>query len=242
MRRRWKLAALLVTAAALSACGLSGVRRSQDWSSAGDDPRLTLACHVGNYGSGVLLSCDEAGARVLTCAHLVDAGESVTVHFHDPATGNWVAYDGEVVRRTHPHREDLAEIRLATLSFHLPRQTTPLAAAMPAGEECEAALVNIAFGAEERPFLLTVPAVSHVASIDSVIPDADGSTSWQIPKVLVHGGVTQANSGSPVFRGAELVGLVESAPAFASKQDGTLRIGVQATAPQSVLEFVTPSR
>ncbi len=45
---------LLIITLIVAGCGLSGIRSSQDWSEVKED-RLYLACHVGNYGSGVFL-------------------------------------------------------------------------------------------------------------------------------------------------------------------------------------------
>lgn len=229
--------ALPLLAVAAAGCGLSGVRRSQDWSAV-SDARLDLACHVDGYGSGVLVSCDEGGARVLTCAHLVEDDSTVSVYFRDRGAGAWVSYEASVVRRTHPHREDLALLEIRTPAFHLTPRVTPIAEPPPEGSEFTASVVNIAFGAEKRPLVLDLPALSHVSAVTTVNPDSEGRTSWRIAKTLVHGGVREANSGSPVFVGDALLGLAESAPGFAARPGGSLLVGVTVTAPASVREVL----
>ena len=236
-----RLIATALAALTLASCGLSGVRRQQDWSGV-TDPRLYLACQVGNYGSGVLISVDENGATVLTVAHLVEAGDSVDVNFRDAASDTWVEYEGEVTVTTHPHKEDLALIRITAAEFHLPPQTTPIAAVMAPPDTFTVSLANIAFGAEERPFMLDAEALVHVSSTKSYQPDEHGETTWQLTKILLHGGIAGANSGSPVFRGDELVGLVESAPWLVTAPDGSLLAGVLVGAPDATRAVLDEDR
>ncbi len=242
VRHHIRLPALLpLLALVLAACGLSSVRRAQDWSQV-TDPRFRLVCHVGNWGSGVLVDCDATGANVLTCAHLVEEGETVTLSFQNAARAGWVAYDGRVVRRSHPHKQDLALVRVDTKAFHLAPTTLAVADGFAPGAEGVVQVFNIAFGAEKEPFLLDLPAVGSVNSVTSNIPDASGATRWQIDQVVVHGGITQANSGSPVFDGDRLVGLVESAPAGARTPKGGMVLGVAVTAPSVVRAFLETAR
>lgn len=224
--------AILLIIACNGGCGLTTVRGSQDWIGV-DDARLYRACHVGNYGSGVILRSDETGSLVLTCAHLVDDERRVKVHYRIRNADRWGAHTFRVLHRSHPHKEDLA---ILFSPQPLPQVSLPpltIAADVPASAD----LLSVAFGAENRPFALTVPSALYQSSVTTVIPDQAGETAWTIPKVLLHGGVFQANSGSPVMVGDELLGLVESSPGLAVIE-GEVKQGVVVSSPANILEVI----
>ena len=229
---------LLIIALLVTGCGLSRIRSSQDWTDVKDD-RLYLACHVGNYGSGVFLRYDCRDALVLTCSHLTKSGSDVSIYYYSRRDGAYKKCNGMVVAASHPHKEDLALVQCKDIDLERDPFVVPLVA-----EESftrgELTVMNIAFGAEDRPFALDCPAFKYKQDVETVIEDKDGSSKCSLLKVLLHGGISQANSGSPVFRGNELVGLVESAPGLAIK-DSKLIQGVVAIAAveERLLELAT---
>lgn len=212
----------------VTGCGLRSIRRSQDWGGVTDD-RVYRTCHVGNYGSGVIWRSDENGAIVLTCAHLVKDGARVTVRYRSPQIDRWLSCAMQVAYRSHPQKEDLAVLISPHPLPHVHWPPLGISNRVPGSSE----IVSIAFGAERRPLIHTFASSALEASVSTVIPDEDGNTKWIVPKALLYGGILQANSGSPVWDGENLVGLVESSPAVAVI-DGQLQQGVMVSSPANI--------
>jgi hypothetical protein len=100
-------------------------------------------------------------------------------------------------------------------------------------------LMNTAFGAEDRPFVLDLPLRGFRRNVSTAVPDERGDSTWTQTKGLLHGGIVEANSGSPVFAGEKLVGLVESSPGFARALEGSDVIsGVVVSTPQEIEAFL----
>jgi hypothetical protein len=115
----------------------------------------------------------------------------------------------------------------------------------------------LSFGAEARPWCIDAPMFANSTNVTTVRPDASGQTRWTIVKGLLHGGILEANSGSPVFDGERLVGLVESSPgvgAYRPLEDAThggpdastsapqLIQGVVTSVPQTIRAFLDAHR
>lgn len=215
----------------LPSCGLTSLRSSQDWSNV-TDQRFFKTCHVGNYGSGVLIAYQNKKAHILTCTHLVSNDEWKTIHLFNPKSQSYQSYRGRVILKTHPHKEDLAIIECENLDLDMAPFKIQLATSLSQPDQ-NLTLLNTAFGAEEKPFSLNLPAFEYDHKVSTVIPDKDGQKEWTLKKVLLHGGVQQANSGSPVFKGNDLVGLVESSPGFAVRNN-VLVHGIVVSSPNSV--------
>ena len=229
-----------VSAILLAGCANMSVRRSQDWSQV-DDPRLFKTVQVGNWGSGVIVEHSRDRMLVLTCAHLVEDGESVDVFRVNSDTRRYEKRKARVMYRGHPHKDDLA-----LLTVHDPPPprlpfVLALAGDFEEGEERAAAIMNVSCGADKRPFAWEGRIFQCTVDVSSVIPDRNGRTRWQLPTGILHGGVTQANSGSPVFEGERLVGLNESSPGIGNKGN-TYYTGVQTSLPQTVRSFMVEAR
>ncbi len=229
----------LVLLGTLSGCGAGAFRDRQDWSGV-EDARLYRACHVTNFGSGVVLGCAGGDAYVLTCAHLVAEGASVGVYVPRPDGSGYQRFSGRVLVRSHPHKEDLALLQLDGKPEGIPADAKiSLAQPLLDGEQTDVTVLSVSFGAEDRPAAADAKYLAHVATVSSIVPDKQGRTKWQLSKGLVHGGVRQANSGSPVFAGDALVGLCESSPAFANAPGGKqVLTGVMASRPGEILGFL----
>jgi len=235
LRRLLTLLVLLVT----SGCGSAAFRDSQDWSAA-TDPRLFHTCQVTDWGSGVWLAQGDEGAYVLTCAHVLEGATKVDVFIVNPETRRYERFRAEVVLVSHIHKEDLALLRLdRNPPFAAPFKTR-LASPLSRTEPRKVQLMNVSFGAEQQPFVLTFPLLAVKATVSSYLPDDEGKTEWALDKGLLHGGIREANSGSPVFEGEGLVGLVEMSPFFGSSEANPHELisGISISLPETVSEFL----
>lgn len=228
---------LLPFASLLAACGLASARMSQDWTPV-TDARLFRCCHVGNHGSGVLLAQDEKNLWILTNAHLVE--RVAKVHVVDPTTRRWVETTAWVAARGKPEAEDFALLRSDPLPF-LPPFVTKLAAPIEDGSSRTVDLLPVSVGDTPRAYPL--PAVGRRAGFNNPVPP---HAPFERDMVCIHGGVMQANSGTPVFDGDRLVGLNELHPFDATFEktgdDGqTTRqrvVGIGASSPQAIEAFL----
>ncbi len=211
MKNTHRLLVLLVLWLTVGGCGSAAFRDKQDWSSVSDS-RLYRACHVTNWGSGVWIAHADGVSYILTCAHVLEGATSAKVHLFNPAAKRYETFAADVLHAGHPHKEDLAVLRLRTAPAFAEPFKTRLAPSAKEGQTQRAAVMNISFGAEDKPLAMEFPVVPVTQQVSSYIPDTDGKTQWVLTKGLVHGGISQANSGSPVFVGTSLYGLVESAP------------------------------
>lgn len=236
MRSAIHVALLSLVLACLVGCGNMSIRRSQDWSEV-QHPRFFRACQVGNWGSGVILEHTTSRMLVLTCAHLVEEGQSVAVYFVDPEQRAYSKVSGRVIHRSHPHKEDLALIEVTHCPAPSREIRTHIAPQFSEGEERTVDIVNVAMGAQERPFAFQGPLFRHVGRVSTVIPDEKGQTEWTIAKGLMHGGILQANSGSPIFDHERLVGLTETSPGLAAR-DGELHQGIITSLPETLRRFL----
>jgi hypothetical protein len=243
--KRLAIGGLVLGALFCCGCGTSNFRNSQDWSGV-TDARLLRTCHVGHYGSGLWLAHGPSGSYVLTVSHVVGDDDTMSVHLRNPKTDEYESYTGDVIERSHQHKEDLALLKLRKAPEWAQPFTTPVGRDMKAFEMLkETELMNIAFGAEKRPIVVTLPSTINDVSVRSVLADENGNTDWIVPKLLMYGGINEANSGSPAFAGQALVGLVESAPMFVivreqGKADNGY-MGIQLTAPNAIREFLKKS-
>ncbi len=230
-----------IACVAICGCGTSGFRGGQDWSGV-EDSRLLRTVHVTEYGSGILLAVDGAKGcfYVLTCAHLVEEGRPVDLWAVDPEARRYVQFRGEVVGRSHPHREDLALVRARLGGESLPAYSRfALADPVDPNNQRRVSLMNTAFGAEDRPFVLDLPLLGFRRNVSTAVPDEQGGSAWTQTKGLLYGGITEANSGSPVFAGNKLLGLVESSPGFADAPGSADVIsGVVVSTPQEIETFL----
>ena len=163
----------------------------------------------------------------------------MSIYYFSKRDGSYKNSRGKVVAASHPHKEDLALVQCEDIDLKRDPFVVPVVAE-ESFTKGESTVMNIAFGAEDRPFSLDCPAFKYKQDVETVIEDKDGSSKCSLLKVLLHGGISQANSGSPVFRGNELVGLVESAPGLAIK-DSNLIQGVVVSSPESVSRFLADS-
>ena len=212
---------------ALAACGLAAARQSQDWSKV-TDPRLFRCCHIGNDGTGVLLAQDRDALWILTNASLVS--RVAKVHVVDPASRDWRETTAWVVARSEENGTDLALLRAAPMPF--PPFVTRLANPITDGTSRDVDLLPVSVSDTPRAYRL--PAVGRM------------ETSTATEAVCVHGGVRQANSGTPVFDGDRLVGLAQPRTITAMLEnvgdDGTVAkkkvVGIGASTPQSIEAFL----
>jgi hypothetical protein len=230
----------------IAGCGGATFRDHQDWTQI-TDARLFRTCQVTEWGSGVWLAHTEGVSYVLTCAHVLEGARWVKVHIVNPKSGSYESFDAEALYVGHPHKEDLALLRLCKAPAFAEPFKTRLAFPTGEGEASRATVMNISFGAEDKPFALEFPMVPVTQKISSYLPDSAGTTEWTLTKGLMHGGITQANSGSPVFTGTALYGLVESSPFIAlidhkssasTQPQSTLVIGVCTSIPDNVESFL----
>lgn len=220
-----------------SGCGLAKARRAQDWTEV-TDARLFRCCHVGNHGSGVLLMQDRDDLWILTNAHLVS--RVAKVHVVDPATRTWRETTAWVKALGDPVREDFALLRAEPLPFLQPF-TTKLAAPVESGAERTVDLMPISV--TETPRVYALPAVGRRTGFANPVPP---HAPIERDMLCVHGGVQQANSGTPVFDGERLVGLNELHPFDATLEkvgdDGQVRrqrvVGIGTSTPQAIEAFL----
>lgn len=174
---------------------------------------------------------------VLTCAHLVKGNQSISVYVVDPDTRHYRRLSARVSKRTHPHKEDLA---LLTVE-NSPAVRTPLHVGLAddfaEGEERKVAIMSVSIGAKERPSSWEGRIFQYTMSVSSFMPDESDGATWKLPKGTLHGGIVEANSGSPVFQGERLVGLAESSPGIGIKGSEILT-GVQTSLPQTIRSFL----
>jgi len=220
-----------------AACGLAKARIAQDWSTV-TDPRLFRCCHVGNHGSGVLLAQDTENLWILTNAHLVD--RVAKVHVVDPTTRRWHETTAWVAARGMPQREDFALLRSEPLPFLQPF-VTKLAAPLENGAARTVDLLPVSV--RDTPRAYALPAVGRRTTFSNPDPP---HAPFEREMICVHGGVQQANSGTPVFDGDRLVGLNELHPFDATfdatGDDGqTVRkrvVGIGTSSPQAIDAFL----
>ena len=220
----------------LTGCANMSVRRNQDWSQV-NDPRLLKTVQVGNWGSGVIIEHLRERVLVLTCAHLVEDGEEVAVYAVNPDNRCYEKHLAHVVYRGHPHNDDLALLVIRERQKPSRSYVTELAEDFQEGEERPAAVMNVSRGAERSPFAWEGQVFQCTMDVSSVIPDRNGRTQWRVPGGVLHGGITEANSGSPVFEGDRLVGLCESSPGIGNKGN-VYYTGVKTSLPQTVRCFL----
>lgn len=237
MPPRLASSSLLLAFVAASGCGLASARLSQDWSAV-KDPRFFRCCHVGNHGSGVLLAQDEKALWILTNAHVVS--RVAKVHVVDPATRRWQETTAWVVAAGDPEREDFALLRAEPLPF-LPPFATRLAAPIENGTVRNVDLLPVSV--EDTPRAYPLPAVGRRTTFANPNPP---HAPFERDMVCVHGGVQQANSGTPIFDGDRLVGLNELHPFDATFEnvgdDGRVAkqrvVGIGASTPQAIEAFL----
>lgn len=235
MSSRLASSSLLLAFVAATGCGLASARLSQDWSVV-KDVRFFRCCHVGNQGSGVLLAQDDKALWILTNAHVVS--RVAKVHVVDPATRRWQETTAWVVEAGDPEREDFALLRAEPLPF-LPPFATRLAAPIEDGAARNVDLLPVSV--KDTPRAYALPAVGRRTSVANP-PHAP----FERDMVCVHGGVQQANSGTPIFDGDRLVGLNERQPFDATLEkvgdDGQVAkrrvVGIGASTPQAIEAFL----
>lgn len=224
-------------------CGTARFRSSQDWSNV-TDARLMKTCHVGNYGSGVVLSCDERGCYVLTCAHLVHPKKPMDVYVFSPQQG-YKRYETEVVAHGDKQASDLALLRLLDPPSVSPWRyfTLQLASDLGKGEHRSATIMNIGLGAEKRPWIFTARVFEYVSNTTGLIETTPDGKRRQVVRGCMHGGITSANSGSPIFDGQDLLGLASASPEMGPEKDadGTLVLykGIEVSTPSTIRAFLT---
>ena len=193
------------------------------------DERLFRCCHIGNDGSGVLLLQDRDALWILTNASVVS--RVAKVHVVDPSTRSWRETTAWVAASGDPATADLALLRAEPLPFAGPF-TTKLASPIGDGTTRDVDLLPVSVSHTPRAYRL--PAVGRV----------DRTTAAET--VCVHGGVRQANSGTPIFDGDRLVGLAEPRTLDATIEnvgtDGTVArrkvVGIGASTPQGIEAFL----
>lgn len=235
------LVGLLVMALAAtgSGCGLASARRSQDWSQVQDE-RLFRCCHIGNYGSGVLLLQDETDLWILANSHIVS--RCATVHVVDRKTREWREFTAWVAAAGDDASEDFALLRAAPLPDREPFVTH---LATPLGDRELRTVQLLPVSTATTPKALSLPAVGRRTPVAA--SEASAATRER-DMMCVFGGVRQANSGTPVFDGDRLMGLNEVHPfgakvATASADGetvGTERevVGIGASTPQAIDAFL----
>lgn len=192
------------------------------------DPRLFRCCHVGNDGTGVLLAQDRDDLWILTTASVVS--RVAKVHVVDPTTRTWRDTTAWVVASSGGEGADLALLRADPLPFA--PFVTKLASPVLDGTSRDVDLLPVSISDTPRAYRL--PAVGRV----------DGPTATEA--ICVHGGVRQANSGTPIFDGDRLVGIAEPRTLAATLEnvgdDGTVAkkkvVGIGASTPQSIEAFL----
>lgn len=228
---------MLLAVLPLAGCGLASARRAQDWSEVTDE-RLFRCCHVGNHGSGVLLLQDRDDLWILTNAHLVS--RVAKVHVVDPTTREWRETTAWVAAAGDPVREDFALLRAEPLPFLQPF-VTRLATPIENGATRDVELLPVSV--RETPRAYALPAVGRRAGFANPEPP---HTPLERDMLCVHGGVQQANSGTPVFDGDRLVGLNELHPFDATIEqigdDGQVArrrvVGIGTSTPQAIEAFL----
>lgn len=231
------LSSLALSSLALSGCGLASARSAQDWTAV-TDPRLFRCCHVGNHGSGVLLLQDDKDLWILTNAHLVS--RVAKVHVVDPGTRRWRETTAWVVASGHPFSEDFALLRAEPLPFLQPF-VTRLASPLENGATRDVDLMPVSV--RDTPRAYALPAVGRRTTFSNPVP---ARPPIERDMMCVHGGVQQANSGTPIFEGDRLVGLNELHPfdatfekTAADGQVGKQRVvGIGASTPQAIEAFL----
>ena len=237
MPRFVPLPLLLSSALLLYGCGLASARRSQDWHDV-TDARLLRCCHVDNHGSGVLLAQDHRDLWILTNAELVS--RVARVHVVDPATRRWTETTAWVAASGDGRVSELALLRAEPLPF-LPPFATQLASPVADGSSREIDLLPVSVSDVPRAYRL--PAVgrrSAGTAVDATMPAVERE------RLCVHGGLRQANSGTPIFDGDRLVGLTAPGALDAVLEDtgddgAAMRrkvTGIAASTPQEIDAFL----
>lgn len=202
--RIWMVSVFSLLVLAVGGCqSHASVRGQQDWT--GDvDPRFYRVCHVTNYGSGVCIARAEDYLLILANAHVVGDSKSVTVYLPSSRTLEYQKFKADVIASAHPTKIDLA-----LLIVHDPppgpSYKLNLAPDFEDGEYRESVeLLDIT--TPDSPLIYEGPIVEHTI-LWAGAPDDFGSQSYDVSVGCLHGGILQANSGSPIFEGDRLVGI-----------------------------------
>ncbi len=233
----------LLLATLVSSCAGHGhVRATQAWSEV-DDPRLFRVCHVTNYGSGYCLQRTAERILILANAHVVGDADVVDIYLPNRTTRSYDHFEAEVLATAHPTKIDLAllVVRNPPPGDHYELQ---LASPFDEGELREAAeLLDIT--SPDRPASFSGPIVEQTV-LWAGSPDDFGSTTYDVSVACLHGGILQANSGSPVFEGNQLIGINHYSPvqSFVRRVDASgARIedtvyGIGVTTPSRIRAFL----
>lgn len=230
-----RLAAVLSLLTLSSCFGFCPI--GQDWSRV-DDPRLRRVCTVTGYGSGVTLARDSGGLWILTCAHLVEGSDSVTVHVRDEHLDRWHRCSAKVVLCAHRTKYDLALLLVEEPPPGEPFQLA-LADPLPDGQRRDGVDLLGVYNLE-RPLVHRAPIVGSDVFWGSG-PDEFGALSYLVQGACMFGGILGANSGSPIFDGERLFGLHHVSPYHARLGAETV-VGIGISDPRRIRTFLTGGR
>lgn len=227
--------------------GCFGVRTASDWTGVTDE-RLPRVCKVTPWGSGVIISAAGTDVYILTCSHVIQRNTSVSVWVINKDR-RWLKLKADVVASTDPAKEDLALLKAALpMGSNIAFGPLAFADAFSEGEERESELLAVAGIPSRKPVIFKAKVFQYTVNKKAQEGAIKVELSWgnnkapEMPKGCFHGGINQANSGTPIFEDTKLVGLVESSPFLGvrtiDQNSAEITSGICTSLPQTLKAFM----